>query len=86
MPEVARKTAVAIEEHAIKNSDMADLPVQRAGNPADTAGACARFSQRATLSDRVPQLGRLRVPWRDGDIDTSASLTPKPAAAIGDSR
>jgi hypothetical protein len=43
MPEVAGKTAAAIEEHAIKKTDMADLPAQRAGNPADMAGACARF-------------------------------------------
>ena len=43
MPEFARKTAAAIEEHAIKKIDMADLPAQRAGNPADAAGTRARF-------------------------------------------
>ena len=43
MPELARKTAVALEEHAVRKIDMADLPAQLAGNPADAAGARARF-------------------------------------------
>jgi len=43
MPESARKTMAAAEDHAIRKIDMADLPAQRAGNLADAAGARARF-------------------------------------------
>lgn len=43
MLELGRKTITAIETHAIKKIDMADLPAQRADNPADAAGARARF-------------------------------------------
>src|SRR6266496_287734 len=57
MPESARKTMAAAEDHAIRKIDMADLPAQRAGNLADAAGARARFFNseigRASCRERV---------------------------------